>query len=535
MSADPVATGADDAGALAAPAAVAERPGDSGPAIDCSDVSVLFGEFCALDGVAASFDAGAIHAIVGQNGAGKTTFSRVLSGLIVPDTGSVRVHGHELRGEGVGEARALGVELVHQHFALPPSFTVAEALELFQTDRRRSPFYRRRELESGWSEPLAALGITLDPGARIRDLPVEALQSLEIARALVSDAKVLILDEPTAVLSPPAADALFERLRRLRDEGVTILLVLHKLREVSAAADTVTVLRGGKVVLPRRPLEGVSHDELSNLIVGSTGAEAPLAPALEETPAEVASGAHTLVVRGLTTDAAEGDVALDDVSLTVRAGEIIGVAGVEGNGQRPLVAAIAGMLQGKSGTIELDGRDVTGCSALERRTLGVRAVPFDRNVEGVSSTSAIWENVAILTALKQGRFWINPRRLRAECAAEIDRWQVSYRDVSEPVGSLSGGNVQRVILARELTDGIRVLLAAQPTRGLDVGATRFVRENLRALAQQQAGVLLVSSDLEELFELSDRLLVFYGGRVVAELSPPYDLATVGVAMTGGGK
>jgi simple sugar transport system ATP-binding protein len=525
-------------GASAPPAAAPDRQAAGAPAIDCSDVSVLFGEFRALDGVAASFEAGAIHAIVGQNGAGKTTFSRVLAGLIQPDSGSVRVHGETLRGEGVGEARASGVELVHQHFALPPSFTVAEALELFQTAPRRTPFYRRRQIESEWAEPLESLGVTLDPGTRIRDLPVETLQSLEIARALVSDAKVLILDEPTAVLSPPAAEALFERLRRLRDDGVTILLILHKLREVSAAADTVTVLRGGKVVLPRSPLSGVSHDELSNLIVGSTSVEADTV-ALPEPPAaeiDIAPGAHTLVVRGLSTDAAEGDVALEDVSLTVRAGEIVGIAGVEGNGQRPLVAAIAGMLHGKAGTIELDGRDVTSCSALERRALGVRAVPFDRNIEGVSSTSAIWENVAILTALKQRSRWINPRRLKAQCVEELERWQVSYRDVTEPVGSLSGGNVQRVILARELSEGIRILLAAQPTRGLDVGATRFVRENLRGLAQQQAGVLLVSSDLEELFELSDRLLVCCGGRIVAEFSSPsYDLAAVGVAMTGGGQ
>lgn len=511
----------------AAPAAASD------PAISCRRVNVSFGALRALDDVSLDLEPGRIHALVGQNGAGKTTLARVLVGLVVPDSGRMRIAGGEIRAGDVRATKAAGVAIVHQHFSMPPSFTVAEALELTAVKPGTRSFYRRPALEERWREDIAAAITAGSPSTRVRDLPIEARQSLEIARALAGDVRVLVLDEPTALLTPAAIDALFVRLRRLRETGVTVLVVLHKLAEVAAVADTVSVLRDGRLVLGPIEIGEVAQGEISDAIVGAAHIdESPGMPGGGQAPA---TGSIRLELDGITTTGSTVEQGLRDVRLQVKAGEIVGVAGVEGNGQRGLVSAVAGLTPLATGTVRIGGRDVTADGPARRRRLGLRLVPFDRSTEGISRTAPLWLNQSVLRIVNPtGRVapLISLRRFRAKAEEAMDRWGVRYQSVAHPASTLSGGNVQRLILSRELDGDVDVLVAAQPTRGLDFAATGFVRATLRRLRKSGAGVLLISSDLEELFELSDRLVVMLGGRIVAGFEAPYDRRSVGDAMTG---
>ncbi|MCX5514362.1 ABC transporter ATP-binding protein [Kaistia algarum] len=509
-------------------------------ALACAGVDVRYGTVLALSGVSVAFRRGMIHAVVGQNGAGKTTFARVASGLVRPTSGTLRIGGRPVALGSVGAARAAGIELVHQSFALPPSFTVAEAME-FGSTRPDFPLYTRRGLQARWRDHLQGLGVDVPLSARIRDLPVETQQAVEIARALVSNAKVLILDEPTAVLSPVGISFLSERVRRLRDQGVTILLILHKIHEVMAVAETVTALRGGRLVEGPTPIGSITPEQLATAIIGSAEAAAlapaDLAAATGEEPVLhlPISGPHgrlVLWMRSVSTLPDPDGPALDGVDLHVEAGRIVGVAGVEGNGQRALVRAISGLADVSVGNIELAGDDVTRASLAERRSKGLRIIPFERNVEGLSLTTSLWENWSARDlVLRSALGFIDPKALKKACRSALERWSVRFNAVEQPAGSLSGGNAQKVILAREIDDAAALIIAAQPTRGLDIGATAFVWQSLRAARARGAGVLVISSDLDELFDISDRLVVMMSGRVVAEFQPPYDLEAVGSAMT----
>jgi simple sugar transport system ATP-binding protein len=526
--------------ALGVTGEMAVTPPGPGPvgdhALACEGVVVRFGDLLALGGVSVGFAPGRLHCVVGQNGAGKTTLARVIAGLYRPEAGRVSVFGQPIPAGDVTASRRAGVEMVHQSFTLPPSFTVAEALGLFDTSSGHR-VYRMRSLRDRWRVELEHSGLDIDPDARIRDLPIEALQAVEVTRALAADARVLILDEPTAVLPPPAIDRLFDRLRRLRESGVTIVIVLHKLHEVSAVAETVTVLRDGLLVLPPTEAAATTPRQLSDLIVGS-GRRAVLTPmetvaAAVEAPAP--DDAALLVLDDVSTLSSASERGLSGISLAVRAGEIVGVAGVEGNGQRPLVGVITGLVPASSGTVSLAGSPITSAATAARRARGIRVVPFDRNTQGVSQSSALWENVAVLPVVTGRRGiagTLDVSALRRAARTALDGWSVRYQSLDQRAGELSGGNVQRLILARELSSGVRLLVAAQPTRGLDIAATAFVRTTLRELRDSAGGVVLISSDLDELFELSDRLIVLLGGRIVAELRPPYDVGAVGAAMVG---
>jgi len=527
------------------------------PALRCRGISVTYGEVTALAEVGLDLEPGRVHAFVGQNGAGKTTFARVAAGLVRPDAGSLSIHGRELRFGRVAEARAAGVELVHQSFALPPSFTVAEALE-FGAGGRLGLFTRRR-LYRRWSGHLRDLDLDVDPHRRIRDLPIETQQGVEIARALVADAKVLILDEPTAVLPPPGIESLFHRLRGLKARGVTVILILHKLREVFAVADTISVLRGGRLVAgpsmrerlepatvgemiigpaDARVLREIDREALVGTAAGAAGPERtfevppPPPPPLPPPPDRGSRGALLRLSGVRTAGDAEGP-ALDALSFRVGSGEIVGVAGIEGNGQRNLVRVIAGLAEVTSGEVRLGGTAVTAAGLIRRRSLGLRVIPFDRNVEGLSLTSGLWENWSAGVLLQRPLLApIRPSRLRDRCVRALDAWDVHFASSDQPAGSLSGGNAQKVILARELDDEARFVVAAQPTRGLDLRATAFVWHALRSVRERGCGVLLISSDLDELFDVADRVLVMLSGRIAAEHVPPYDLAAVGRDMTG---
>ncbi|HTW26694.1 MAG TPA: ATP-binding cassette domain-containing protein [Acetobacteraceae bacterium] len=512
-------------------------------ALACQDVTVTYGPVVALRDVTVGFAPGRIHAVVGQNGAGKTTFARVCAGIVRPDEGRLLIGGRAIATGDVDAVRGAGLELVHQSFALPPSFTVAEAME-FGSRRESGRPYTRRGLEARWAPHLAALGIKVRLGARIRDLPVETQQAVEIARALVTEARVLILDEPTAVLAPAGVEILFDRLRALRDGGVTVLLILHKIREVLAVAETVTVLRGGRLVEGPVETAGVDARHLAASIIGSAPAELPggdiaALVGAEETPhaAVAAPAAATrptaLVTHGVSTREDGEGRPLEAVDLTVHRGEIVGVAGVEGNGQRTLMRAIAGLAGLAGGTIRLGDADVTARSLVERRAAGLRMIPFERNTEGLSLSSALWENWAARPLLGGATLrLIDPARLRRLCEASLKQWNVRFAATTQPAGSLSGGNAQKVILAREVDEDAALLIAAQPTRGLDIGATEFVWQSLRASRARGCGVLLISSDLDELFDISDRIVVMLSGRIVGRFTPPYELDAVGAAMTG---
>lgn len=509
------------------------------PALACHSVGVTYGTFKALGGVSVEFAPGLIHAVVGQNGAGKTTFARVVAGLVKPAEGKVQVHGNDVAAGNVGEARKAGVELVHQSFALPPSFSVAEALEFGFSGKGK--LYSRSALERRWQDHLASLDIDVPLGKRIRDLPVEAQQSIEIARSLVTDARILILDEPTAVLSPSGIQGLFDRVRRLKANGVTVLLILHKICEVLAVADTVTVLRGGLHVAGPLSTADVTPAQLATLIVGENasalGQDAnALVGAGEVLHDSDNAGTGRAKVVSLTAVSTRPDSegpALEQANLAIHAGEIVGIAGVEGNGQRTLVRAIAGLVDVTAGEIAITDAAAVGLSLADRRNLGLRIIPFERNVEGLSLSSALWENW-IARELAQDRLLklINPRTIRARCDTALRNWSVRYETSTQRAGSLSGGNAQKVILAREVDDDASLILAAQPTRGLDIGATAFVWQSLREAASRGSGVLVISSDLDELFDISDRIVVMLSGKTVAEFRAPYDLAAIGAAMTG---
>ncbi|UVC09877.1 ATP-binding cassette domain-containing protein [Rhizobium sp. TH2] len=517
-------------------------PETSPSALTCRDVTVTYGSVVALSDVSVSFAPGLIHAVVGQNGAGKTTFARVASGLVRPAQGAVDINGREIRTGHVNDSRAAGVELVHQSFALPPSFTVAEAMEFGSNGP--GALYSRRSLLKRWAPHLKSLDVQVDLSRRIRDLPVETQQGIEIARALVTDAKVLILDEPTAVLSPAGIEMLFARVRKLKERGVTVILILHKIREVLAIADTVTVLRGGKLIDGPVACATIDAERLAALIVGEAarnldaddrlalvGARSD-AGALGHDPA-TPKGNPVLELAGVSTRPDSEGAALDDIDLIIRPGEILGIAGVEGNGQKTLVRAIASLADLGAGRISLAGHDVGGASLSARRGLGLRIIPFERNTEGLSLTSSLWENWSARTLL-QGPLLklIRPGAIRALCDGALKSWSVHYHSSDQKAGSLSGGNAQKVILAREVDSDAKVIIAAQPTRGLDIGATAFVWQSLRAARDRGCAILLISSDLDELFDISDRVVVMLSGRIAGEFAAPYDIQSVGAAMTG---
>ncbi len=516
------------------------------PALRCRDIHVAYGDVIALTEIGIEFEQGMIHAVVGQNGAGKTTFARVAAGLVRPDAGTLSINGRELRFGRVASARDAGVELVHQNFALPPSFTVAEALE-FGGDRGIG-FFSRRQLYRRWSAHLDALELNVDPRSRIRDLPVETQQGVELARALVRDARVLILDEPTAVLSPPGIEALFKRIRKLKQRSVTVILILHKIREVFAVADTITILRGGKLIAGPIPSDQTDAAKIADLIIGSAAREmsrddmdalvgsvggAGAAQRGDPGGKKTSSRKAILHMFEVNTQGDSEGPPLDQVSLDVKAGEIVGIAGVEGNGQRTLLRAIANLAEVTAGNITLDGEALDQASLVKRRAMGLRIIPFERNTEGLSLTSQLWENWSARELMQRPLLsLINPARLREQCAKNLKSWGVHYASTTQNAGSLSGGNAQKVILAREIGSDARLIIAAQPTRGLDIGATSFVWSALREARARGCAVLMISSDLDELFDVCDRVLVMLSGRVVSEFLPPYDIGYVGRAMTG---
>jgi simple sugar transport system ATP-binding protein len=484
-------------------------------AVELRGLTKRFGSVQANDSVNLRVEPGTIHGVVGENGAGKSTAMKMLYGIFPPDAGEIIVHGEKRAWASPADAIAAGIGMVHQHFMLAGPYTAldniilgAEPVRLGVIDRRRA----RIRLESLARQ----YGLAVDWGAAIEELPVGVQQRIEILKLLYRDARILILDEPTAVLTPQETNELFRNLKNLRDEGKTILLITHKLKEVMAFTDRVTVFRAGKVT-GEMPTAQTNPQELANLMVGRKvvlNIEVLDAKPRDEQAMEVTG----LSLAGLAGSRHK----LSEVSFSVRRGEIVGIAGVEGNGQSELLQGVLHPrepLCRTSGTVRFLGEDVTQWDARRIRDLGVAVIPEDRQREGLLLQRPVSEN--FLLGLQRSSAFshaglLNAKNLQAAAAQAVEEYDVRPRDLTIPAGNLSGGNQQKLIVAREFQRQPRVVIAAQPTRGVDVGAIEFVHNRIVRARDDGAGVLLVSFELEDILTLSDRILVMYEGRIVAE-------------------
>ena len=502
--------------------------GAAQPVVAMTGIVKRFGDVVANDHAGLELAEGEIHALVGENGAGKSTLMSVLYGLLAPDEGEIRVAGRPVRFRSPVDAVAAGMGMVHQAFRLFPSMTVAENVVYRAETRGAGGLLDRKAAVRAVQELSERYGLKVDPRARVRTLSVGVLQRVEILKALHRDAQVLILDEPTAVLTPQETRLLFDVLRGLRDAGRTVVIVTHKLGEVLELSDNVTVLRDGRTVA-RLVTADTDGAEIARHMTGR-------AVDLEGRYVPGAPGENVLRVEGLTVGPPAGRPLVDDVSLTVRAGEIVGIAGVAGNGQVELLESIAGLRPARSGSVHVRETPVDGLPAGRCREAGIAYIPEDRAATGSAVAASVSDNLAIgfhrRPPLRRG--WrLDGGAVRAHARRIIEHFEIKVSSPSVPAGTLSGGNLQKLVVGREMAHDAPVLLVDQPTRGVDIGAIENIHARLRGYRDAGHAVLLASAELSELMVLSDRLLVMFGGRVVAEL--PRAEATeenVGLAMAG---
>jgi simple sugar transport system ATP-binding protein len=479
----------------------------------------------ANDGVDFEAAAGEVHALLGENGAGKSTLSHILTGLYRPDEGEIRLYGKRVDFHSPREAIDAGVGMVHQHFRLVTPFTVAENVILGEHGGASgSVLINPRGVERRVAELGERYGIAVDPRAKLWQLSLGEQQRVEILKALYREAKILILDEPTAVLTPQECESLFATIRRMADEGRTVIFISHKLHEVKAVSDRVTVLRAGRAIATV-PTADATPRSLASLMVGR---EVETVRRRGSAPQD---GATVLEVEGLWADGDRGNPALEGVSLALRAGEVVAVAGVAGNGQRELAETISGLRPPTAGTIAVGGKKLRGGDPREAIGRGIAHVPEDRLGTGVAPNLSITENVA-LKSYRSGGMLLALRRMRETAIEIIKRYEVKAPGPQTEARKLSGGNLQKVVLAREFSGEPKVLIAASPTRGLDVSAIETVHTYLLEAADRGVGVLLISEDLDEILALADRVVVMFDGRLVE--SPSTDVEEVGLLMAGEG-
>jgi general nucleoside transport system ATP-binding protein len=492
--------------------------GASPPAVELRGISKRFGELVANDGVEFAVARGEVHALLGENGAGKSTLMRILYGLTRPDAGTILVDGRPVAIHSPKDAIAAGIGMVTQHFALVKPMTVTENVVLGATGGAR---VRLDVAATKVADAAERFGIRANPLARVDRLSVGEQQRVEILKALYRDCRVLILDEPTAVLVPQEVDALFATLRRLRDDGIAIVFISHKLHEVRQISSRVTVLRRGAVVGTRATAE-VDDRELASLMVGR--------PTIGVRRAEAApAGTVVLRVEGLSLPG------VHDLSFEVAGGEILGVAGVSGNGQSELLDVLCGMRRPVAGRVEVGGADVTGASPADVVAAGLGRIPEDRHAAVVGELS-VAQNLALehLREFRRGP-QLDDRALRRHAEQLIERFSIRARP-DDAAASLSGGNLQKLVLARVLSREPKAIVVAQPTRGLDIAATEYVHGELLAQRERSAAVLLASEDLDELLALADRLIVLYEGRIVGRLAADdADPERLGLLMAGLGE
>jgi ABC-type uncharacterized transport system ATPase subunit len=496
--------------------------------LEMRGITKTFGPIKANDDISLALHRGEILGLLGENGAGKSTLMKILYGLYKPDSGTVLLDGEEVQIRDPKDAVERGIGMVHQHFTLIPRLTVAENIVLGAEPRKGATLDLEGAIKS--TEDLSRrYGLRVDPRARVANLSVGVRQRVEILKTLYREARILVLDEPTAVLTPQETEELFGVLKELVADGLSIIFITHKLGELLGVSDNITIIRDGRVVDTVRTAE-TNEGELARLMVGR---DVLLRVEKDETKV----GEPRLAAEGLVVHSDTGAVAVDGVSLEVRAGEILGVAGVDGNGQTELAEALAGMRHVESGRVYLDGEDITSLGADARQERGLAYVPEDRGTKGLVQDFTLYENNALKTYdeppfSKWG--WIFPKIWRRRAAENLRAYDVRPPNPDARADSLSGGNQQKAVIARELSGDPGVIIAYQPTRGVDVGAIEFIHSQLLKQRSEGKAILLISLELEEVRSLSDRIVVLYAGRIVGEVSPDATDEELGLLMAGRG-
>jgi general nucleoside transport system ATP-binding protein len=494
--------------------------------LEIKGLTKRFGSFTANDHIDLTIESGEIHCLLGENGAGKSTLMNMLYGLLQPTEGEIVVDGETHAFSSPGDAIEAGIGMVHQHFMLVPVFTVAENIMLGREQTRGAGVLDRRKASKLVRELSERYGLAVDPDALVEDLPVGVQQRVEILKALSHDAKVLILDEPTAVLTPQEIDELMEIMRTLKEQGTSIIFITHKLREVKAVGDRISVIRRGKVVGTAEPT--ASEPQLAEMMVGR---EVKLL--VDKAAPEV--GDVVLDVRGVTVVDPRGHQVVKDVSFDARAGEVLGLAGVQGNGQTELIKALLGLVKPDAGAISLEGRDISRHGPRESLDDGIGYIPEDRSHDGYVGAFSVRENL-VLDLYRSGEFSrgmaLRLDEIEKNADARIEQFDIRTESASTPLSSLSGGNQQKVVVAREFSRPLKVLIAAQPTRGVDVGSIEFIHKRIIEERDKGTAVIIVSTELDEIFALSDRIAVMYDGRIVATVTPDIAREDIGLMMAG---
>ena len=498
--------------------------------IELKGITKRFGPLVANRDVNLTVKGGEVLGLLGENGAGKSTLMNVLCGLYAPDEGQIIIDGRPVRFSGPGAAIAAGIGMVHQHFMLVPVFTVAENVVLGVEPTGRFDWLDLATARSHVREIGAKYGLNVDPDAVIENLPVGVQQRVEIIKVLFRRADLVILDEPTAVLTPQEVEEFFGIVRSLRDAGKAIIFITHKLGEITRIADRICVLRAGEIVGGADP-RTASLQDLAEMMVGR-----PVSFDVDKPP--LAAGNSILEVQDLIVLREDDSVAVDRVSLTVRSGEIVGLAGVQGNGQTELIEALTGLRPPAAGAITYEGRDITQATVRARHKMGIAHIPEDRQRSGMIGAFTVAENM-VLDTYYDDRFSRGPQilwpKVHEQAAVFAADFDVRTPSVYTRAGHLSGGNQQKLVVARELSRETKLVIAAQPTRGLDVGSVEYIHKRLVEARQEGDGVLIMSSELDEILAVSDRILVMFKGRIVAEFDETagrFDKAAVGLAMAG---